>query len=319
MILTLVNIGPLKEARVELGRGLTVFYGPNASGKTTVARALRLLALMNMGVANAEELMELINRVKREGRVVYEDGGSVLEVSCALEERGAWLKFGGVLSEERRVFYADDRLESTDRPRIAMFWILHDSVTLYGLKAQEGRSYELADLLVPSVLRGLVGEGKALGEFLDFYEELLAKVNKYLEAFSGHALEYRDGLYFRRSIHLFRPNQTAKGVRRMALIIAATLLAETVAKGATPVVYVEEFESSLHVDYLELLIEVLRRRSAVVVAETHSGFVLRRVYETKSKGDVRYYIFEDGAVHTEIKDSKLFKREIASMIGVNML
>ena len=316
MILTLVNIGPLKEARVELGRGLTVFYGPNASGKTTVARVLRLLALMNMGVANAGELMELINRVKREGRIVYEDGGSVLEISCALGERGAWLKFGGVLGGERRV-YANDRLESTDRPRIAMFWILHNSVTLYGIKAQEGRSYELADLLAPSVLRGLVGEGKALGEFLDFYEEFFAKVNEYLEAFSGHVLEYRDGLYFRRSIHLFRPNQTAKGVRRMALIIAATLLAETVAEGATPVVYVEEFES-LHVDYLDFLIEFLRRRSAAVVAETHSGFVLRRVYETKSKGDVQYYIFKNGAVYTEI-DPKLFKREIAAMVGVDML
>lgn len=316
MILTLVNIGPLKEARVELGRGLTVFYGPNASGKTTVARALRLLALMNMGVADAGELMELINRVKREGRIVYEDGGSVLEIGCALGERGAWLKFGGVLSGERRV-YPDDRLESTDRPRIAMFWILHNSVTLYGIKAQVGRPYELADLLAPSVLRGLVGEGKALGEFLDFYEEFLAKVNEYLEAFSGHVLEYRDGLYFRRSIHLFHPNQTAKGVRRMALIIAATLLAEAVAEGATPVVYLEEFES-LHVDYLELLIEFMRRRSAAVVAETHSGFVLRRVYETKSKGDVRYYIFKNGAVYTEI-DPKLFKREIAAMVGVDML
>jgi len=73
------------------------------------------------------------------------------------------------------------------------------------------------------------------------------------------------------------------------------------------------------VDYLELLIEFLRHRSAAVVAETHSGFVLRRVYEIKSKGDVRYYIFEDGAVYTEIKDSKLFKREIAAMIGVDML
>jgi energy-coupling factor transporter ATP-binding protein EcfA2 len=316
VLLTIVNIGPLKEARVELGRGLTVFYGPNASGKTTVARALRLLALMNMGVANAGELMELINRVKREGRIVYEDGGSVLEISCALGERGAWLKFGGVLGGERRV-YPDDRLESTDRPRIAMFWILHNSVTLYGLKVQEGRPYELADLLAPSVLRGLVGEGKALGEFLDFYEEFLAKVNEYLEAFSGHVLEYRDGLYFRRGIHLFHPNQTAKGVRRMALIIAATLLAEAVTEGATPVVYVEEFES-LHVDYLDFLIEFLRRRSAAVVAETHSGFVLRRVYETKSKGDVRYYIFKNGAVYTEI-DPKLFKREIAAMVGVDML
>ena len=78
--MTLVNIGPLKEARVELGRGLTVFYGPNASGKTTVARALRLLALMNMGAADAGELMELINCAKREGRMIYEEGGSTLEI-----------------------------------------------------------------------------------------------------------------------------------------------------------------------------------------------------------------------------------------------
>ena len=318
MILTLVNIGPLKEARVELGKGLTVFYGPNASGKTTVARALRLLALMNMGVADAGELMELINRAKREGRIMYEEGGSALEISCVLEERGARLKFGGVLGGERRV-YADDRLESADRPRIAMFWILHDSVKLYGLKAQEERPYELADLLAPSVLRGLVGEGKALGEFLDFHEELLAKVNKYLEAATDHTLEYRDGVYFRRSIHLFHPSRVAEGIKRMALILATALLAEATAEGTIPVVYAEDFETSLHADYLDFLIEVLRRRSVAVVAETHSGFVLRRAYETMSKGDVRYYIFEDGAVYTEIKDSKLFRREIAAMAGVDML
>jgi len=318
VILTLVNIGPLKEARVELGRGLTVFYGPNGSGKTTVARALRLLALMNMGVASAGELMELINRARREGRIMYEEGGSALEINCVLEERGARLKFGGVLGGERRV-YADDRLESADKPRIAMFWILHDSVKLYGLKAQEERPYELADLLAPSVLRGLVGEGKALGEFLDFYEEFLAEVNNYLEAASGHAVEYKDGVYFRRGIHLFHPSRVAEGIKRMALILATALLAEATAEGIIPVVYVEEFESSLHVDYLDFLVDVLRRRSAAVVAETHSGFVLKRVYETRSKGDVRYYIFEDGAVYTEIKDSKLFRREIAAMAGVDML
>jgi len=311
VILTLENIGPLRGARVELRRGLTVFYGPNASGKTTVARALRLLALMNLGVASAGELMELVNRAKREGR-------NTLEINCVLEERGARLKFGGVLGGERRV-HADDRLESPDRPRVAMFWILHDSVELYGLGAQEGRPYGLADLLAPSVLRGLAGEGRAPGELLDFYEEFLARVNKYLEAASGHAVEYRDGVYFRRGAHLFRPGQVAEGVKRMALILAAALLAETAAGDATPVVYVEDFESSLHVDYLESLIEVLRRRPAVIVAETHSGFTLRRVYETRSRGDARYYIFEDGTVYTEIKDSRLFRRELAAIAGVDML
>ena len=55
---------------------------------------------------------------------------------------------------ERRV-YADERLESVNKPRTAMFWVRHDSVVLYGL-AYEERPYELIDLLVPPVLRGLV-------------------------------------------------------------------------------------------------------------------------------------------------------------------
>jgi len=33
---------------------------------------------------------------------------------------------------------------------------------------------------------------------------------------------------------------------------------------------------------------------------------------------VQYYIFKDGTVYTEI-DPKLFKREIAAMVGVDML
>jgi hypothetical protein len=165
-------------------------------------------------------------------------------------------------------------------------------------------------------------------ELLDFYEELLADVNKYLESFTGYALEYRGRLYFRRGAHHFSYRHTARGVRRMALIIAAALLAEAAAEKAippphiderepaTPVVYLEDFELSMHVDYLDHLIEFLRRRPVIAVAETHSGFALRRAYETRDKGDVRYYVFKDGTVHTEL-DPNLFK--VAATSGVDKL
>jgi len=59
LALTLENIGPLKEAQIELRGGLTVFYGLNDTGKTTAAKALRLLAKLNLGTATAEDVIRL--------------------------------------------------------------------------------------------------------------------------------------------------------------------------------------------------------------------------------------------------------------------
>jgi ABC-type multidrug transport system ATPase subunit len=48
MKLILENIGPIKSAEIELGR-VTVLYGPNAAGKTTVARVLEQVIKMLRG------------------------------------------------------------------------------------------------------------------------------------------------------------------------------------------------------------------------------------------------------------------------------
>jgi len=331
--IALVNIGPLKEARVELGRGLTVFYGPNASGKTTVARALRLLALMNTYLVEGWELMDVLySRMNKEGRIVYESGGAVLEMKGTVKDNKMWVEFRGACNCSDHLNSPDDHLDVIiRRPRAAMFWIRHDAAAPYGTRGKM-RPYRLEKLLAPSTIRGILGIDRKAPpeELLDFYEELLADVNKYLESFTGYALEYRGKLYFRRGAHHFSYRHTARGVRRMALIIAATLLARAAAEKAIPpphiderepaipVVYLEDFELSLHVDYLDHLIEFLRRRSVVAVAETHSGFVLRRAYETRDSGDVRYYVFKDGTVHTELNPS-LFKEEIAATPGADKL
>jgi predicted ATPase len=61
-VLTLENVGPLKEASIKLGKGLTVLYGLNDTGKTTAAKALRLLARLNLGSATAEDVIRLARR-----------------------------------------------------------------------------------------------------------------------------------------------------------------------------------------------------------------------------------------------------------------
>ena len=48
MKLILENIGPIKSAEIELGK-VTVLYGPNAAGKTTVARVLEQVIKMLCG------------------------------------------------------------------------------------------------------------------------------------------------------------------------------------------------------------------------------------------------------------------------------
>jgi len=48
MKLILENIGPIKSAEIESGR-VTVLYGPNAAGKTTVARVLEQVIKMLSG------------------------------------------------------------------------------------------------------------------------------------------------------------------------------------------------------------------------------------------------------------------------------
>jgi hypothetical protein len=131
--LTLENIGPLKEAQIELREGL---YGLNGTGKTTVAKALRLLARLDMGAATAGDVIRLVKRPLKHmnrplaeaermaGRFVYRTADSELEVRCTPDVRGAKLEIG----QWERYVTADELLPAVDKPRIVLFWVAHDSV-----------------------------------------------------------------------------------------------------------------------------------------------------------------------------------------------
>jgi Rad3-related DNA helicase len=74
-----------------------------------------------------------------------------------------------------------------------------------------------------------------------------------------------------------------------------------------PVVFIENIEDTLHVDYLKSILDVISTTNVPVIIETHSGFVLRYVASKESEG-WRAYVVQDGTVTSELVET--FKHEV---------
>ena len=307
--LSLTNIGPIREAAIELGRGFTALYGANGSGKTSVARALKLLARLNKSQARGMDIIELINKEKKEGAIVYEGRGAKQELRCKLNKAGAQLSIN---KESFRVF-AEDRLDVLiENPAITFSWISGDSVKLFGFGAPRERPYKLGDLLRPSVFRSFV---LGANDVAELYEQLLDDVNEMLEGVTDFKIEYRDGVYLKRGLHVFKPDLASAGVSRLALIFTAVRLTEVMANiagEAIPVVFIEGLEAPLFVDYLSSLVDILHGRTAAIVGETHSGLVLRTAVMKAN-----YYVFlDDGTVARSLKPDYFWREvQVYSSLG----
>jgi energy-coupling factor transporter ATP-binding protein EcfA2 len=302
--LSLSNIGPIKEAVIELERGFTALYGANGSGKTTVARALKLLAKLNNGQAKAEDVTRLINKEKRKGTIVYEGQGARRELECELNKVDAFLR----INNRSIGVSAGDSLDAIfDKPAITLAWIKGDSVKLFGVTAprKEG-PYGLGDLLRPSVFRSIV---PGVIDEMDLYEQLLDDVNEMLEGVTGFKIEYRDKIHFKRGPQVFKSDLVSAGVLRLALIFTVVRLTEASAETVDetiPVVFIEDLEAPLFVDYLSSLVDVLRERTAAIIGETHSGLVLRAAVMKKAN----YYVFLDDGTVTKTLKPEYFWREV---------
>jgi len=62
--LTLEGVGPIRTAEIKSGR-VTILYGPNASGKTTVARVLEQVIKMLSGGGMHRGISLIVNRESR--------------------------------------------------------------------------------------------------------------------------------------------------------------------------------------------------------------------------------------------------------------
>jgi predicted ATPase len=90
--LLIENIGPIKSAEVVLDK--TVLYGPNAAGKTTIAKSLKLmLSLLGNIRIRCGELIEGVRYGADVGRIAFKD--YVVEITRA----GDYKKAGIVIKK----------------------------------------------------------------------------------------------------------------------------------------------------------------------------------------------------------------------------
>jgi hypothetical protein len=139
---------------------------------------------------------------------------------------------------------------------------------------------------------------------MDINDALELVVNGRLELQEDKVLFY-DGDYY------YELDHVAEGIKRAALIITVKALAERLrGLGRSPIMFVENFESALHVDYVKSLLDVLSEGNVPVVVETHSGFAIKYGVRKMEEGEGwRVYIIEDGNAFTDLTKSELFKRE----------
>jgi energy-coupling factor transporter ATP-binding protein EcfA2 len=298
------HIGPLGGVQLAL-RGLTVFYGPNGSGKTAVAQALGLaVRLLRGGEAASAEALALISRGAEAGKISLGD----YEIELARRPRGAVAvkvaKAGKVLYQREASGVIATGLD--ERPSVDVLL----RVRLGGVVVVDRgiKTLPLIELASPNIATqwGAEGEGAAgMDEYAGYVEE----VNSILSGITDHELAAVGGrLYYRSNGVHFDEENIASGIQRVALIAAAYVLARRLSErlGASPLLFIENFDAAMHLDYAVPLFRLLAGSEIPTVVETHSGLVLR----TAVLKQVDYYVFADGAAAKDLKSLELLWREV---------
>ena len=310
--LILENIGPIKAAEIELGR-VTVLYGPNAAGKTTVARAIEYaIKLMNSIGVDCSELTELVNYGAKVGKVVLNDYEISLERSEDFEKVSVTVKRGAetLHSGECRVGnYLTGLHIAGDLGVDFLVWVRYDNVKIVGLES-EG-IYNLTDLFRVSQIGKYLSKSNSPAKIAESYDKYKTDINHDLSLVVNGWLDVQDTeLFFNDYDNFYKLDHVADGIKRAALIIAAKHIAERMRElGRSPVVFIESFEFPLHIDYIRSLLGVLEKGNVPVIIETHSGYVLKYAV---TKG-WRVYVIEDGNAFTDLSKPELFKAERAAV------
>jgi len=302
--LILENIGPIKSAEIELGR-VTVLYGANATGKTTVARVLEdAVKLMNNIGVECSELMGLIRYDAKVGRMTLNDYEVSLErgekVNVVIKRGAETLHSGGcgagVYSTGLHIAELIDTL----------VWVRYNDVRLIGV-VEDVLSLEA--LLKPSIKKYFLISEKVRAA--KEYDDYIYEVNHRMSPLGW--FEVQDEVFFNDGDFYYELDHVAEGIKRAALIIASMALAERLKElGRLPLIFVEGLEP-LHIDMIKGILDEFEDTRVPVVVETHSGFAIKQGVLRKWN----VYVFKDGSTFTDLTNPGLFDKEavVASEVG----
>jgi len=301
--LILENIGPIKSAEIELGK-VTILYGANATGKTTVARAIAdAIKLMNNISIECSELMGLIRYGVKVGRIVLNDYEILLERTEGFEKVNVVIKRGAetLHSGGCGVGVYSTGLHIAEIDTLAL--VRYNNVRLIGAEGEDVLNLEM---LLKPVVKNYFGsdELKAVKE----YDDYIYNVNHKVSALTGGWFVVQDNVYFNDGDFYYELNHVAEGIKRAALIITVKALAERLrGLGRSPIMFIENFEPALHIDYVNSLLDELSEGNVPVIIETHSGFAIK--YGARKSWSV--YVLKDGSAFNDLTKPELFSIEAA--------
>jgi len=317
----LENIGPIKSAEIELGR-VAILYGANATGKTTVARALAyLVKVLNGFSIRCSELLDLIGTPQKdstEGSAAMVLGG--YEVS--LRRPRMWDKVAVAVKKGGEVLYSGECSGSAvstglhvggDLGVDLLTWVKYDKALIVDADSGEV-ALGLKGLLNPNIVRRYITAGISDAKAASDFEDYVLDASHALSSVAGwHVTNQHGSVYFINGVDFYEPSNVAGGIRRAALILTAKVLMERARRlGRLPIMFIEGLEP-LHVDLIEGVLDVFEDSEVPSIIEAHSGFALK--YAALRNWNA--YVLKDGYAFTDLTRPELFAREavVVSEVG----
>jgi len=318
----LENIGPIKSAEIELGR-VAILYGANATGKTTVARALAyLIKVLNGFSIRCSELLDLIgtppNDTTEGSAAMMALGG--YEVS--LRRPRMWDKVAVAVKKGGEVLYSGEcsgGAVSTglhvggDLGIDLLAWVKYDKTLIVDADLSEV-ALGLKGLLNPNIVRRYITAGISDAKAASVFEDYVLDASHALSSVAGwHVANQHGSIYFINGVDFYEPSNVAGGIRRAALILTAKVLMERARRlGRLPIMFVEGLEP-LHVDLIEGILDAFEDSEVPSIIETHNAFALKYA----ALRNLNAYVLKDGYAFTDLTRPELFAREavVTSEVG----
>jgi hypothetical protein len=289
------NFRVVKEADIEVKRGINILYGPNASGKSTIIYAL--LATMGIGVENLKRKPVLADAIE----VVH--GGSYVRLN--MREGRYSCKAKDMKEPYELIFGTSGELpiEVIDGVQCYLkFWeevqvrrvgyMFGDEVSVYNVGG--GDSISTLDVDGETVALKLnVWDERVWTQFTSkphFYERLYESV-RWLTG-----IRYLHGGYALKDDKWIPAELLSYGERKTLALLLASKYSD--------LIVVEGFEGGFHIDLaLDLLSQL---EDKIVIVETHMGVVIGKGFER----NWNIYYVENGIANRVSNLNDLLKTEL---------